>query len=520
MKAVIYVRVSSEKQIDGYSLDSQADLCSQKATQLGYEVVRIFREEGVSATTTNRPELQEMLRFCKDQRNGITAVIVYSLSRLNRNTLDYLQVRSELASRGVSLLSVTEPSGDKPADKMIETILASFHQYQNEERAQNVANSLKRRFQEGNITVKPPLGYKMVKVNGKSRAEKDPETFYMLQKMWRRIEKERLSCREVATELNRLGVKSTYSRRSKKIRPQSVSSIFSNKFYMGILVSDKYGEAKGLHEPMVSEETFYKVREIMTGKKPLKGMYARQREDFPLRGILKCSHCQRKLSSSWSQGKKKKYPYYSCYSRGVHQSVSYKKSEIEKQYSILLKQVKFKKAFMEYVREVVKEVYLNKYDLILQSEDQIHKDIAEIDETLKKLSLKHLQGIYTDEEYLALKDELNVQKIDKKGLLSEKKIERLDIDTILEFIVFYYTNLDRVWFDATLEGKLKIACSLFPSGIEVDKTGLRTPQLGRAYNLTKQMRKSGEPDLNYFEHLWCEYSVQFAELQEYISVDL
>ena len=55
---IIYVRVSSEKQIDGYSLDSQEELCSKRAKEQGFTIVKLFREEGISATTTNRPLLQ------------------------------------------------------------------------------------------------------------------------------------------------------------------------------------------------------------------------------------------------------------------------------------------------------------------------------------------------------------------------------------------------------------------------------------------------------------------------------
>ena len=265
---VIYTRVSSEKQIDGYSLDSQQELCEQKSKQLGYTVVKSFREEGVSATTTNRPELQDLLAYCRNKENKILAVIIYSFSRLNRNTVDFLTIKHLLSKQGIDLISVTEPSGSTPENDLISTMLASLAEYENKSRARNVANSLRRRFLEGHITSKPPLGYLMEKVNGKSQAVKDLDTFDILQNLWHRTIKEKLSLQDVANILNKLGVKSKHSKRFVKFRLQYVSGIFSNKFYMGVLVSKKYGETIGLHEPMIDEGTFYQVREILTGRKP------------------------------------------------------------------------------------------------------------------------------------------------------------------------------------------------------------------------------------------------------------
>lgn len=521
-QCVTYVRVSSEKQIDGYSLDSQQDLCLKKAEQLGFAVSKTFREEGVSASTTDRPQLQEMLSFVKDPKHDISAIIVYSFSRLNRNTLDYLVIRELMAKHGVSLVSVTEPSGDKPAEKMIETILASFNQYSNEERAQNVANSLKRRFLEGHITSKPPLGYLMAKIDGKSVAVKDPVWFSVIQRMWYRIDKEKLSLRTVANEINRLGLVLSHDNRCKKLLPQSISKIFSNKFYIGILVSQKYGEATGKHEPMIDTDTFYRVREFLTGKRPsTHERYTKQREDFPLRGLLRCD-CGRKLSSAWSKGKNKKYGYYTCPSRTLHASISYPKDDVESKFLDLLDSINFDHDYMVWFGEMVLEKWEAQNSLLIHAEDHVHRDIQELEELLKTARMKNVKGVYTDDEYLAMKDELETQLAIKRGVVSEKKIDRLDITTTIEFIKFYFSHMRRVWTDATLEGKLSIGCSMFPNGIIFEKGNLRTPQLGRGYAMTREFSTTpvpmGEPDYAYFEHLIQEYMTIHRQLRAYVCV--
>ena len=59
--AVIYYRVSTADQVDGFSLDNQKEACQRYADDKGFNVVKLFSDEGESAKTTNRPELQAML---------------------------------------------------------------------------------------------------------------------------------------------------------------------------------------------------------------------------------------------------------------------------------------------------------------------------------------------------------------------------------------------------------------------------------------------------------------------------
>ena len=64
--AVIYLRVSSEEQVENFSLGTQEEICRREATRRGFEIVQVFREEGRSAKTiTGRPTLIKLLEFCR-----------------------------------------------------------------------------------------------------------------------------------------------------------------------------------------------------------------------------------------------------------------------------------------------------------------------------------------------------------------------------------------------------------------------------------------------------------------------
>lgn len=69
----------------------------------------------------------------------------------------------------------------------------------------------------------------------------------------------------------------------------------------------------GQHEPIVSQRLFYKVQDVLEGKKR-KDLLAHisKRQDLPLRGYFKCTACGKNLTGSASKGNGGKYYYYHC----------------------------------------------------------------------------------------------------------------------------------------------------------------------------------------------------------------
>ncbi len=491
-RAVIYVRVSSADQVKNFSLDDQEKRCRERAEQLGFEVVMVFREEGKSAKNTDREELQKMLSCVSKKSNNIQGLFIYNISRLNRNTSDYLIIKALLAKHGVAIYSYTEPTGQNtPAGTLIETVLASFAQWTNENNAINISNGMKARFMLGYITSKPPVGYLMREVNDRKQAVKDPASFNFIKNLWLGVFKFHWSLGTVTKKLNDSSIKPN-SRNPIKWHRQSVSKIFKNKFYMGVL-EGKHGEVEGKHEPMIDEEIYWRVREIIEGRNLQK---TRKRltlnEKSPLKGLLKCPYDGRILSFSFNSQKQK--GYYYCGSRKQHKIDSVNQTLAETKFIELLKTIKPTQTKILWLKEILKKIYISKYEMIVQSEREIQREIDNNEALKKTLRLKNLKGIFTDEEYQESKREIDIQILVQKGLLSEKKLQRLDIDEILNWMVFYISNLDRVWLDATPEGKLKLGSSIFPEKLIFENGAYRTPVLGRFYEL---IRSTVYPPLNF-----------------------
>lgn len=83
----IYPRVSTEDQSRfGFSLDEQEESLKRLCEWKGYKIYKVYREEGVSAKSMNRPKFQEMIQDMKDGK--INKILVYKLDRLTRSIQD------------------------------------------------------------------------------------------------------------------------------------------------------------------------------------------------------------------------------------------------------------------------------------------------------------------------------------------------------------------------------------------------------------------------------------------------
>lgn len=164
-KAAIYCRVSTDDQTQGTSLNTQEAECRAFAEGRGLEVVSVFKGEGESAKTTQRPAFQEMLKFCTANKGKVEAVIVWKLDRFSRNAGDANTEKAKLAKIGIQVYSATEPAlnEDNPAARLTFTVLTRVPQFDNEIRGERARLGMKRRAEEGCWPFRSPFGIGIVR---------------------------------------------------------------------------------------------------------------------------------------------------------------------------------------------------------------------------------------------------------------------------------------------------------------------------------------------------------------------
>ena len=89
--AVSYVRISSEEQLrkSATNIATQTKKCAEACEHLGLEPIKVFTDEGESAykqAASERPALQAMLAYLRENRKKVTHVVSADLSRLARES--------------------------------------------------------------------------------------------------------------------------------------------------------------------------------------------------------------------------------------------------------------------------------------------------------------------------------------------------------------------------------------------------------------------------------------------------
>ena len=128
-KAAIYMRVSTDEQVNGYGLDVQRTRCEAMAIVKGWEVAAVYSDEGLSGTLDagRRPGLAALLAAACS--GDVQAVIVLSLDRLARKTLLVLDLVGKLDGCGVELVSVKESlDTSSPSGRFALTMFAAIAQ--------------------------------------------------------------------------------------------------------------------------------------------------------------------------------------------------------------------------------------------------------------------------------------------------------------------------------------------------------------------------------------------------------
>lgn len=110
MDAVAYIRVSTNKEEQELSLENQREFFEKYVGNRNDTLIRIYSDKGKSATKMkNRKDLQRLLSAAR--RGEFQRLYVKDISRLFRNTLDFITVSRELANLGVQLHLVNMGEG-------------------------------------------------------------------------------------------------------------------------------------------------------------------------------------------------------------------------------------------------------------------------------------------------------------------------------------------------------------------------------------------------------------------------
>ena len=320
-RAVSYIRVSTREQAqrggseEGFSLPAQREANKRKAQSMGALVVKEFADRGESARSANRPELQKMLAYLKED-GGIDYVIVHKLDRLARNRADDVEINRAFEEAGVRLVSTSENIDQTPGGMLLHGIMSSIAEFYSRNLANEVIKGMGEKARNGGTLGKAPLGYLNVRARDENGREVrtialDEERAPLIRLAFTEYATGNWTVSQLAKHVAGLGldVPATPTRPARPITKGRLHTLLRHPYYKGV-VQFQGVEYAGKHEALVDSQTWQTVQTILASRRY--GERQRIHNHF-LKSTVVCGQCGARLSVQNAKNSKGTiYPYFVC----------------------------------------------------------------------------------------------------------------------------------------------------------------------------------------------------------------
>ena len=287
-RCAIYTRKSVEEGLDQEfnSLDAQREageayIASQKANGWVCLPTR-YDDGGYSGGNMKRPALQQLLADC--EAGLVDIIVVYKIDRLSRSICDFADLSKKFDEWGTQFVAVTqEINTATSAGRMMLNILITFAQYEREVITERVRDKMSASRKKGKwVGGRVPMGYR---VENKKLTIVEEEARIIQRIFQRFIEVQ--SPALIAQELNKDGIRTKQGRIWNR---QHIYRILSNHTYVG-KVNYKNSICDGEQEAIIAQDVWDRTREILRVNDPAPAHMPRTEIIAPLKGILRCGHC-------------------------------------------------------------------------------------------------------------------------------------------------------------------------------------------------------------------------------------
>lgn len=330
-KCYIYTRVSTAAQTEGYSLEAQQERLREYADYKNLEIAGEYCDAGKSGKSiVGRPAFLQMLDDISSEKDNISFVLVFKLSRFGRNAADILKSLQLLEDYEVDLICVEDAiDSSTPGGKLTLTILSAVAEIERENiNVQFMAGKMQKILNGGWPGGPAPYGYRSVN----KELVVEPEEAEIVKLIFDRYIQDDGTLNGVAIWLNNNG----YSRISKgEVKPFTydfIVNVLDNPTYhgkinyfrrtniKGIRKNPKDAvEVDGIHEAIIDEDLWQQAREKREASSGRQEKVDEPDRVSLLSGLIKCPACGNGLIATKNKhvnknrgGHYKTIHYYSC----------------------------------------------------------------------------------------------------------------------------------------------------------------------------------------------------------------
>lgn len=472
MTAYIYCRVSTGRQVDGTSLETQQRRCIEYCERMGWDVVRIFVEEGANAKRgSKRPKFDELLKACKQSRGKIGYVVVYAANRFARSTHDHQVVKEQLRKVGIGLRSVTEQFDDTPLGQFYEALASAQAELDNSIRSSNTTDGMFACASKGQWVWKNPIGFLIPPPDSSGPSLiHDPARAGFIRAGFEMMATGEHSKVDVLAHVTALGLRKADGR---PLTAQDISKLLENPIYAGRVVIPSWKiDTKGDFEPIVGETTFQAVGTVLKGRRPAVRTRLRDNPEFPLRRFVRCAHCNAPFTGSRSKGRHTSYPYYRCRDLNCPGSGatrgSVPKERLEATFLETLRQLAPSGQLGPLFRVIVKDVWNKRGKDEGEKRRALRRRLAEIEAEQRTLTMAVAKGTIDKVAYDDLLAQLRTDASRVQVELGRASSDGLELERALDLGERLLDDAGRLWTELDAGRKARLQHFIYPDGITFD----------------------------------------------------
>lgn len=489
--AVLYPRVSSVDQVRGTSLETQETRAREYCAAQGWEIVAIFREEGESAKTADRTALHELLDFCRKNRSRIAAVVVDDVDRFARCQEDHWYLRAALREWGITLRFVHQPGiDDSPEGRLFEGIKAALAEYDNAARTRRTVGGMKAAASKGCWVWPAPIGYRTSRNEvGASLVPVQPLAS-LVTASYRLMAEGLVGQAEALSRMAELGLK---DRRGRALHPWVFRKLLGNPVYRGRLVCPIWGiDRSGNWPPLVDDQTWHRVQGVLAGSAQVHVPHVKNRDDFPLRGFVRCDSCGRPVTASYSRSATgQRYGYYHC-DRGC-KAVRVGRDRLERVFVAHLSAHSLAPELARLFRRVVGDVWRNATADRAARRAALEGQLEEEKRKRRRLEDLVIDGTFDRATFVARSEELRrkISELEQR-LSAQVEVSEKSLEECLEFSERLLVQPAQLWLRAGLDNRQRLQQAYFPGGVYYRNGETRTPLNSSIFEVLKPSTMSNQ----------------------------
>ncbi len=401
-KAVVYLRVSSIKQEDGYSLDAQEKMALEYIQRHNLQLAKsIWKVQESAWGKKDRKNFTEMLDYVKNHKD-VNHIIFDVVDRMTRNDYDKIRIIRLIKEHGITVhfsrtgQILNAGNLDSNREFAMDIEVAASKKLSNDISCKTKIG-MDEKAEEGVYPSNTPLGY----LNKEGTVEIDPINAPLVKMMFDKVASGAYSLIALEDQMFALGLR--HKTRNTKVRKSTLYRILKNPFYYGEFIWGKK-RYQGNHTPLVSKTLWDQANAKLSGNhRPYK-----TKKSFAFKGLLRCGHCDCTILGQIAKGK---YTYYRCsFSKGQHKHAGYLlEDDLAAKFESVVDKIVLPAETVTWLKEGIAEMAKQAEAVKNHQRTTLETELKHAETKLSKLYDLRLEGTGSQEMWNRKEQEINAE---------------------------------------------------------------------------------------------------------------